>query len=133
MSQENVETTRDLFLAFNRRDLTALLGLLDPDVEWIPIMAVLEGRVYRGHDGVTQWIEHLDEYWALFEVDAEEVRDLGDRVLTLGCWRARGRASGVGLDNEPGTWLLDFKAGKVRRLQTYTDRDEGIKAAGVLA
>jgi ketosteroid isomerase-like protein len=129
MSQENVETVRGLFPAFNRRDITALLGCLDPDVEWVPIMAVLEGRVYRGHEGVKRWIEHLDEYWELFEVDAEEFRDLGDRVLALGRWRARGRAGGVGLDNEPGTWLLHFKAGKVGRLQTFTDRDEGLKAA----
>ena len=52
-------------------------------------------------------------------------------VLALGRWRARGRASGVGLDSEPGTWLLHFKGGKVDRLQTYTDRDEGLEAAGL--
>lgn len=131
MSQENVETVRGLFRAFNRRDIAAFLERIDPDVEWVPIMAALEGRVYRGHDGVKQWIEDLDEHWELFEVEAEEFRDLGDRVLALGCWRARGRVSGIGLDNEPGTWLLHFKAGEVVRLQTFTDRAEGIEAAGL--
>ena len=72
MSQENVETARSLFLAFNSRDIAALLGNLDTDVDWVPIMAVLEGRSYRGHEGVKQSIEHLDDYWELFEVDAEE-------------------------------------------------------------
>jgi uncharacterized protein len=131
MSQENVETVRRLFPAFNRRDIDALLEPLDPHVEWVPIMAALEGRVYRGHEGVRRWIEDLDEYWELFEVDSQELIDLGDRVLVLGCWRARGRVSGVGLDNEPGTWLLHFKAAKVVRMQTYTDRAEGLKAAGL--
>ena len=131
MSQENVDTARGLFPAFNRRDIPALLEALDPEVEWVPIMAVLEGRVYCGHDGVKQWVEGLDEYWELFEVEPEEFRDLGDRVLALGRWRARGRVSGVGLENEAGTWLLHFKAGKVVRLQTYTDRAEGLEAAGL--
>ena len=131
MSQENVDTVRSLFPAFNRRDIAGLLATLDPDVEWVPIMAVLEGRVYRGHEGVKEWIEHLDEYWELFEVNAEEFRDLGDRVLALGRWRARGRVSGVGLENEPGTWLVHLKAGRVVRLQTFTDRAEGLEAAGL--
>jgi uncharacterized protein len=132
MSQENVEIVRRLFPAFNRRDLTALLETLHPDVEWVPIMAVLEGRVYRGHEGVREWIDGLDEYWEFFEVNAEQFRDLGgDRVLALGRWRARGRVSGVGLENEPGTWLLHLEAGKVVRLQTFTDRAEGLEAAGL--
>jgi ketosteroid isomerase-like protein len=131
MSEQNVDTVRRLFPAFNRRDIAALLDTLDPDVEWVPIMAVLEGRVYRGHEGVKEWIEHLDEYWEFFEVDADKFRDLGDRVLALGRWRARGRVSGVGLENEPGTWLLHFKDGRVARLQTFTDRTEGLEAAGL--
>jgi ketosteroid isomerase-like protein len=133
MSQENVETARGLFDAFNRRDIAALVEPLDADVEWVPIMAALEGRVYRGHDGVKQWIDDLDEHWELFEVEAQEFRDLGDRVLALGCWRARGRVSGIGLDNEPGTWLLHFNSRQVVRLQTYTDRAEALEAAGLSA
>jgi ketosteroid isomerase-like protein len=131
MSHENVETARRLFPAFNSRDIATLVELLDPDVEWVPIMAVREGRVYRGHEGVKRWIEDLEEYWELFEMEAEEFRDLGDRVLALGCWRARGRVSGVGLGNEPGTWLTHFRAGKVVRMQTFTDRAEGLEAAGM--
>ena len=59
MSQENVEIVRRAFEAFNRRDMTAFLDLLDPDVEWVPILAVLEGRVYRGHKDVRRWVEDL--------------------------------------------------------------------------
>jgi ketosteroid isomerase-like protein len=129
MSQENVEIVRRAFEAFNRRDMTGFLELLDPDVEWVPILAVLEGRVYRGHKEVQRWIEDLDPDWEFFEVYYEELRDLGDRVLIFGHWRARGRASGVESE-QPGTWLYEMKGGKVVRMHTFTDRDEGLKAAG---
>ena len=130
MSQENIDLVRRAFDTFNRRDMTAFLDLLDPDVEWVPILAVLEGRVYRGHKEVQRWVEELDPDWEFFEVHSEELRDVGDRVLIFGHWRARGRASGVESE-QPATWLYEMKGGKVARMHTFTDRDEGLKAAGL--
>ncbi len=131
MSQENVETVRRSFLAFNRRDIAAMLEGIDPDAEWVPIMAEFEGRVYRGHGGVRRWIQDLEDHWEHFEVDAQEFHDLDDRVLALGCWRARGRVSGIGLETQSATWHFHFKAGVIVRMQTYTDRTEGLEAAGL--
>lgn len=131
MSLGNVEIVRRVFDAFNRRDIAAFLELLDPDVEWVPILAVLEGRVYRGHADVRRWIEDLATDWEFFEVHPEELDDLGDRVLVSGHWRARGRASGVELDNQPGTWLYEIRDGKVVSMLTFTDRDEALEAAGL--
>jgi hypothetical protein len=54
MSQENVEIARRLSEASNRAyaDGTPdLYELLDPDIEWVPIKAILEGTTYRGHEG----------------------------------------------------------------------------------
>lgn len=130
MSQENVEVVKGLYRAFNRRDMAGLLALLDPDVEWVPVLAVLEGRVYRGHDDVRRWVADLDSDWEFFEVSYEEMRDLDDRVLVFGHWRARGRTSG-GESEQPGTWLYELKDGKVVRLQTFTNRDEALEAVGL--
>jgi ketosteroid isomerase-like protein len=94
-------------------------------------MAALEGRVYRGRDGVLQWLEELARDWEYFEPCYEEYRNLGDRVLILGRWRARGRVSGVELENQPGTWLYEIKGGKAVRMRTFTDRREALEAAGV--
>jgi ketosteroid isomerase-like protein len=133
VSQENVQIARRVHEAFNRRDMAAFLELLDPEVEWIPIMASLEGSVYRGHAGVRRWIAELDTDWESFETCPEEFRDLGDRVLILGSWRACGRVSGVRLENQPGSWLAHLKDGKLTRQQTYTDRAEALEAAGLSA
>jgi uncharacterized protein len=130
MSQENVEVVRRSFTAFTRRDTALFLELLDPDVVWIPLMASLEGRVYRGLDGVQQWLEGVLTDWEFFEAYPEDFRDLGDRVLVIGHWRARGRASGVELERA-ATWLYDVRGGKIVREQTYTDRAEAFEAVGL--
>jgi ketosteroid isomerase-like protein len=129
MSQENVEIALALHAASNRRDVSAFLELLDPKVEWIPITAALEGRVYRGPEAVRQWWEELEADWEFFEVHPEDYRDLGNRVLLLGHWRARGRASGIELENQAASWLYEIRDGKIVRMQTFTDRTEALAAA----
>src|SRR5262245_28964806 len=131
MSQANLEMTRRLIDAYNRGDVESFLAEMDPDIEWIPIMAVLEGRVYRGHDQIRGWLEDIARDWEYFEPCYEEYHDLGDRVLIFGRWRARARASGVVLENQPATWLYEVKDGKAAWMRTFTDRAEALEAAGL--
>src|SRR5918999_1216473 len=114
MSQENFELARLLFAAaaraINQGELDELNRLLDPEVDWIPINAALEGTSYRGHEGVRRWIEDMNHDWDFFEARPEDFRDLGDdRVLAFGTWRARGRGSGVELTSQPAAWLVDLR------------------------
>ncbi len=47
MSQENVEVARKGFEAFNRtfnEGAPDLYEVLDPQIEWVPMTAALEGR-----------------------------------------------------------------------------------------
>jgi ketosteroid isomerase-like protein len=131
VSRENTELLREWFAATARRDVTRLLEIASPEIEYIPIMAVLEGRVYCGHEGIEQWLEELFEHWETFEPIGHEFHERGNTVIALGCWHARGKASGAQLDNEPATWVVEFLDGKMTRLQTYTSRAEALKAAGL--
>jgi ketosteroid isomerase-like protein len=135
MSQENVEIARRIFEAFHRtftEGTDDLYALLDPDVEWIPIMALLEGTTYHGHEGAWQWIEDVKRDWATFEARPEDFRDLGDdRVLALGSWRARGRGGDVLLDFPQAGWLGQYRKGKLVRMQTFTERKKALEAAGL--
>lgn len=130
-----MEAARALLPAFNRafeHDTLELYELLDPEAEWIPITAVLEGNSYHGHDGVRLWIEDMRRDWEVYETRPEEFRDLGDdRFLILGTWRARGRSSGVELNSQQAAWLVDCRAGKVIRMQTFTDRERALETAGL--
>jgi ketosteroid isomerase-like protein len=52
----------------------------------------------------------------------------GDRVLVLGSWRAEGRSGGVSLDFPQAAWLEQYRNGKLVRLRTFTDRQQGREA-----
>jgi ketosteroid isomerase-like protein len=136
MSQENVELARKLFAAaargINLGALDELNTLLDPEVEWIPINAALEGTRYCGHDGVRQWVKDMNREWDFFEARPEDFRDLGDdRLLAFGTWKARGRSSGVELTSQPAAWLIEFRKGRAVFMQTFTDRAKALETAGL--
>jgi ketosteroid isomerase-like protein len=135
MSQDAVEVARRAFEAFNlafAEGADDLYEVLDPDVEWIPVMAVLEGRTYHGTEAVRRWVAELRQDWAAFEVKPEQFRDLGEgRVLALGSWRAQGRRGAVPLDFPQAAWLLQIRGERVTRLRAYTDRVEALEAAGL--
>ena len=130
-----MDAARRMLEAFNRtfREGTPdLFEILDPGAEWIPITAVLEGTSYQGEAEIRRWMEEMKNQWEFYETRPEESLDLGDdRVLVLGTWRARGRGSGVELNSQPAAWLIRIEAGKVIRMQTFTDRLKAFEAAGL--
>jgi ketosteroid isomerase-like protein len=121
--------------AFNRtftEGTDELFELLDPQAEWIPITAALEGTSYKSEAGIRRWMGEMKREWEVYETRPEEFLDLGDdRVLVLGTWRARGRGSGVELDSQQAAWLISIEAGKVIRMQTFTNRHKAFEAAGL--
>jgi ketosteroid isomerase-like protein len=91
-----VELTYRVHDAFNRRDLDALLSLLDPAVEFTPYERALEGLgPYRGHDDVHLWWGEALEVLPDFSVQLDEVRDLEDMTLVRGRLRGHGADSGA--------------------------------------
>ena len=89
MTQENVELFHQAYDAVNRRDLDALVRLMDADV----VLSGMEGE-YHGHAGIRRWWENLLDVFPDFTTEAVEVRDLGDVTL------ASLRVHGHGADSE---------------------------------
>ena len=128
MSAKDVETIRKGISALNRGDVDGIAAMLDPDVELIPLRAVLDGTVYRGHDGMRRWLEDMSEDWTQFELGLEEVRELGSgRVLVQATMRLQGK-SGVALDSA-AAWLCDMRDGRVKRIRFYQDSNAALAAA----
>ena len=108
----------------------AIEECLHPDIEWVPI--TVEGTVFHGHAGVRQWVEQHFGFWEAFELHPREVLDAGpSRLLVLGHWRAKGRGSGLDFERRPAGWLLDFRDGKVARMETFTEIAAARDAAGL--
>lgn len=114
--------------AFNRRDLPALLDLIDPGVEWIPLSAVLDGGAYRGHDGIHRFIADADDDIEHMTVRLEEAFEIGENVVVYGAIAGRGRGSGMDLDLPLG-WVLRVRNGRVDHLRAYPERNDALEAA----
>ena len=68
MSRENVELAHQAYRAFNRRDLAALLALVDAEAVALPRLASVEG-VYHGHEGIRRWWKQLFGAWPDYQLD----------------------------------------------------------------
>jgi ketosteroid isomerase-like protein len=133
MSQENVEAFKRATEAGNRRDVEAMLEELDPEVEWHPaVLASLAGTgtVYRGREGVREWMRNMFESFGEVHTEFSEIRDLGDRIVAIGHIRTVGKESGAETESPIG-YLLDIKSGKATRIRTYLDPKEALEAAGL--
>jgi uncharacterized protein len=135
MSQENVEVVRALFDAAARRDSAAVLALYDPAVEWDntrgPMQGLVEGKVYRGYEGLRQWWREFREPWESVSGELEELIDAGDQVVSVGSSHARGRASGVAVDLEHSATVWTVRQGKIVRVRLFATRAEALEAAGL--
>jgi ketosteroid isomerase-like protein len=116
--------------AFNRRDLEALLDTFDPAVELSPFSAQLTGATYRGEAGVRQWLDDIADEWSEWRVVLDEVRPIGDRVLSLGRVLARGRETGVDVE-VPAAFVSTVRDGRITRLDSFGDAARALAEAGV--
>lgn len=133
MTQENFETIRRSYEAFNSRDLTLIEDLLHADfeVDLSQSMGLDRGN-YFGERGVARFFR---SYWDAFEsisIEVEELVGTGDAIVAIVRARGRGIGSGVEVDARgPHLWL--FREGKVLSLALYEHLSEALEAAAKAA
>ena len=131
MSQENVEVMWRNLRAWQRDDFEAFLLGTHPEIEWHAVLQrLVEGpeSAYHGHEGMRRlWDTYRTELDG-FEVEAEEIRDVGDdRVVFLGRISWRGTASGIESES-PFGMVITLRDGKMFRSVDYLSHDEPLKA-----
>jgi ketosteroid isomerase-like protein len=131
MSAENVEVFKRATVALNRLDVDAYLDWGTADFEWFPVLGgTVEGKSFRGREGVEEYYGELRDIWEEFRFVVDELRDLGDSVLSFGRIEGRGRGSGVQVAL-PISVLSDFREGKCWRVRAFSDHGEALRAAGL--
>jgi ketosteroid isomerase-like protein len=130
MSQANVEVVRRAYDAFNRRDLPAALDVFQPDAEWIPYLAGLEEKTYKGRNEIAaMWGEVLTEFSAFRVELSDALLDLGDTILIELTFHGIGRRSGA--DTRTTIFqVISFRDGRVVRVHGFRDRTEALEAVG---
>jgi SnoaL-like domain len=93
--QDRVERVLALSERWNAGDrgFEAIPDYFDPAFEMESLLASLRGEPYRGYAGIEQWVRDLDEQFAEWSITLEDVREIGDQVLTTGTVDARGRVA----------------------------------------
>jgi ketosteroid isomerase-like protein len=129
MSQETVELASQAFDAVNRRDLDALLALIDDDVEIVTRIAVMEGGLH-GHDGMRRWWENMFTAFPDYYFEVVDVRDLGD--VTLASLRALGHGAGSDVPFEDLLWhASQWRRGKCIWWRAFETEAQALEAAGL--
>ena len=128
MSSQNLKLAAEIVDAVARRDVPRLIELTDPDVEWRPFATgLMEEGVYRGHDGIRQYVNDLDDAWEVLRADVDDGLAIGATVLLVGRIRYRGRGSGVETENTAG-WAIKFREGKLISMRAFRDPERAIEA-----
>ena len=119
---------RRSFEAWNAADIEGLVGIMDPEVEVRALITRVDGVPYRGHEGVRRWHRDAMESFDFFHVTADEVREVGDRLVVLGRMRTRGHDSGVELE-QPIAWVMEFRGERILRSEVFPDHESALRAA----
>jgi ketosteroid isomerase-like protein len=131
VSQGNANVVRAVVEAQRRRDWQAFRRLYDPAIEWEDVSGLW------GDWGMRRGFEEVRDAWltwfqAFEQVDfeIEELVEAGDKVVALIRARARGRESGVVIDQRlPSVWTV--RGGRVVRVRGYREAGDARDAAGL--
>jgi ketosteroid isomerase-like protein len=132
MSKDDVQVVRGLYEHMGRGEYS-FPGLLDDDMVYARhgrALGMLEGE-WRGLDDVWDAVLEYLRSWEGLRNELEDVTDLDDgRVFVLERQTGRGRASGVAMEREMAS-LFTLRNGKVSRWDSYWDRDDARRDAGL--
>jgi uncharacterized protein len=129
----NGDIIGSVYQAFGKGDVPAVLGALDPGVEWREAEGFLyaDGNPYRGPQAVAAGVfQRIVTDVGGFHLVLERITEGGDTVLAEGRYRGTMNATGKPVDAQfAHVWRL--RDGKVVGFQQYTDTRQWAAAAGV--
>jgi len=120
----NVRNAKDLYAAFARGDVPAILAMCDPDLQW----SQAEGHPYQpngapwsGPQAVLEKLfKRIAAEWDSFEANVHAFHDAGDFVVAEGRYTGIYKPSSMRLDAQM-CHVLCFRNGKLFRFQQYVD------------
>jgi uncharacterized protein len=130
MSQENVEIVRRLIEAWNSNEQDEAIAIVDPEVVLDATRRLVNPKTYTGMQGMRRMLADRDEVWEEFRMEPDEVLDSGDRVVAIGRWVAKGKGSGIEVQ-QPVAHVFTLQDGRVVRVEISATRDEALEAAGL--
>ena len=126
---ELTERLRRAYEGFGRRDIDAVLSVMDPDIEWDATDALAHTGVYEGHAGVTEYIDSLSGAWEEFHLNPEQFSEsgAGAHVMVLGNVQGKLASNGQDVEARFAHVLALDDEGMVTRLKVCLDREAALR------
>jgi ketosteroid isomerase-like protein len=132
MTQDPEAIVRGAYDAFGRGDIPAVLGLMDPDVEWVEsdAEAIPTRGTHTGPENVARNVfATVPDSWAEFAIVPEDFFADGKTVIVRGRVRAVAKDSGRSMD-APFVHVFTIADGKIRRLTNHHDTAVWVETLG---
>jgi|SRR5271166_3519356 len=129
---ENLDLVRSIYADWERGDYSSL-EWADTEIEFVIEDIPGAGSSKGVAAGLAAWREFL-EAWEGHHIEVDEYRELdATRVLILGAFTARGKASGMDVEQlrTTGANVLHLRDGKVIKLIIYFDQEHALADLGL--
>ena len=138
MAQEHAEDfIRSAYARFNRAEASpsgeAKLASLDfyhPDVVYVNDANDPDPGIHRGIEAVREQVGRWVSTYPDLKVEPLEIQTNGDRAFVWVRFSGHGAGSGVPIDMELAH-VVTIEGEKVLRVEEYSERSDGLKAAGL--
>jgi len=118
----HIKTVQALYAAFQKRDVSAILALLSPDVEWSepenPFNPAAGTR--HGQAGFLEWLRIGNESEEIVRLEPRQFLSNTESVAVVGYTKCRVRATGREYETD-FVHLVTFREGKIVCFQEFFD------------
>jgi ketosteroid isomerase-like protein len=129
VSKENLDAVKAGFEALERGNVDALLELIHPEFEFTtPPGLSVEPDTYRGEEGVRRYFDSFYEVMDEVRFIPDEFIDAGERVVVPVHLRARGKETGLEVEQRL-VQVWSVREGKASRVEVFGTLEEAMEAA----
>jgi ketosteroid isomerase-like protein len=127
VSERRIELLRRWAEAYNARDIEALIGFCDPEVELRSVFAAVGGAIYHGHEGLRSWHRNMRDTWGEeIRVEDEAYFDLGEQMLVFAVLHGRGSQSGAEV-TMPVALVTRWREDLIAYWRSYANRRDALR------
>jgi len=118
---QHLDTIANLYTAFGKGDIPAVLAALAPDIHWTEAEGFPYGGTYIGRDAILQNVFiKLGSEWDGYSAVSHELIGSGDTVIALGEYSGSYKATGKSF-KAPFVHVWRFTDGSIGSFTQHTD------------
>ncbi len=129
MSQENVGLVKVLHDGWSRGDFSVGTDFLTADFRWQQHAEAVEPGLRSGAQ-IGETLRNIFAVYENYRIEPDEFIDAGDKVVVVARIRATAKESGISVDQR-FSFVWTALAGKLARIEVFTERAEALEAAGL--